>query len=122
MTRTVEADENGSIRLAGEWTGAKPHAIYIVESEGDQVVLRPAKSGPFVSKWRDMTPEQRAEDFKKWISQQEPSDVHLTDEQLRRAMTPEQRAEDFLRWANRPRPAAPRHLTDEELRRENMYE
>ena len=40
----------------------------------------------------------------------------------REAMTPQQRAEEFLRWANRPRPAAPRQLTDEELRRENLYD
>jgi hypothetical protein len=84
MRRVVEADENGSIRLAREWTGATPHALYIVESEGEKLHLRPATGASGESVWQTMTPEQRVEDFRRWLARQQPSDVHLTNEQLRR--------------------------------------
>ena len=38
-----------------------------------------------------------------------------------RRATPQQRAEAFRRWAEAPRPPAP-DLTDESLRRENLYD
>ncbi len=38
----------------------------------------------YYAEWRDLTPEQRLEKFDRWIAQQEPSEVHLTNEQLRR--------------------------------------
>ena len=38
-----------------------------------------------------------------------------------RQATPQQRAEAFQRWAAAPRPPAP-DLTDESLRRENLYD
>lgn len=38
-----------------------------------------------------------------------------------RQATAQQRAEAFRRWASAPRPAAP-ELTDESLRRENLYD
>ncbi|HEY8748571.1 MAG TPA: hypothetical protein VIM11_11395 [Tepidisphaeraceae bacterium] len=84
MSRVVEADESGSIRLAGEWTGAKPHARYIIEFEGGHVVLRLVEAELGGSVWHVMTPEQRAEDFRQWIEQQRPAQAHLTNEQLRR--------------------------------------
>jgi len=88
MKRIVEADDNGSIRLAGEWTGVKPHARYILESQGNHVVLTPAVSNTSESIWRELTPQQRADEFMEWIRQnrttQHSSDVHLTNEQLRR--------------------------------------
>jgi len=39
----------------------------------------------------------------------------------RGAMTPEERDRDFREWANKPRPPAP-SLSDEALRRENIYD
>ena len=84
MTRVVEADKDGSIRLDREWTGAKPHARYVVEIVGEQVHLRPAEGEKITSIWRTMTPEQRAEDLRRWLAQERPSEVHLTNEQLRR--------------------------------------
>jgi len=84
MTRVVEADENGAIRLAGEWLGSKPHARYIIESQGDQLVLRPADATDERPLWERLSPEQWAQNFQDWIGQQTPAAVHLTDEQLRR--------------------------------------
>ena len=84
MTRLVKADENGSIQLPREWLGANPHDLYVVEAEGGQVVVKPVNGGGPRSKWQDMTPQQRLEDFRHWVAQQEPSEVHLTNEQLRR--------------------------------------
>jgi len=44
-----------------------------------------------------------------------------SDRPFWRQATPRQRAEAFQRWAEAPRPPAP-DLTDEALRRENLYD
>ena len=84
MRRIIEADESGSIRLAGEWLGSKPHARYVLQSEGDHLILRSAEGSEQRSIWDRLTPAQRAEDFLNWIKQQRPAEIHLTNEQLRR--------------------------------------
>ena len=84
MTRVVEADEKGGLHLSAEWLNSKPHARYMVEFEGERVILRPSDSAGNAAAECMRTPQQRAEAFLKWVGQQRAADVHLTDEQLRR--------------------------------------
>ena len=87
----------------------------VVETDEKGAILAPEKLG--------LRPRSR------YVAELEGEQVVLkpaTSEDEARAQheakTPQQRAEEFLRWANRPRPAAPRQLTDEELRRDNLSE
>lgn len=93
MTRIVEADEKGAVHLDGELLGSKPGAQFIVHSSADQVVLRPLADSAGTSK-------------RQW-----------------NGMTPAERAaqfEEILREF-RKLPGGP-SLSDEALRRENIYD
>lgn len=86
MTRIVEADETGAVHLDREMLGSRPGTKYTVDLSADQVVLKPVAIGETAQKrlWEILTPEERAEEFLQWARRQPPSEVHLTDEQLRR--------------------------------------
>lgn len=86
MTRIVEADEKGAIHLEREMLGPRPGTRYRVELSSDQVVLRPVARDDTAqgALWEILTPKERAEEFLQWARRQPPSEVHLTDEQLRR--------------------------------------
>ena len=93
MTRIVEADEKGAVHLDRELLGSKPGAQYIVNSSADQVVLRPVA-------------ESATKTMRQWNDR-----------------TPAERAaqfEEILREF-RELPGGP-SLSDEALRRENMYD
>jgi hypothetical protein len=93
MTRIVEADEKGAVHLDREMLGSKPGMQYVVARSGDQVVLKPV-----------------VED----ATQEKP---------LWEILTPAERAADFLemvrKWESMPGGPS---LSDEALRRENMYD
>lgn len=88
MNRVIEADGSSMIRLEGDALGVRPHARYSVEREGQNLILRPLDSAtvaePDAFLWEVLSPEERAKEFLQWARRQPPSDVHLTDEQLRR--------------------------------------
>ena len=93
MTRIVEADETGAIHLDREMLGSRPGTKYTVDLSADQVVLKPIAQ-----------PETFQRSF--WET-----------------LTPQERAADFLKvvseWKNLPGGPS---LSDEALRRENMYD
>jgi hypothetical protein len=93
MTRIIEADEQGTVHLDREILGSKPGMQYTLAIAGDQVVLRP-------------------------ISEKERHEKPLWETQ-----TPQQRAADFLEMVRKfeKMPGGP-SLSDEALRRENMYD
>lgn len=90
MNRIIEADESSTIRLEGDALGVRPHARYSVEREGQNLILRPIEienATAFAKQsflWEVLSPDERVKEFLQWARRQPPSDVHLTDEQLRR--------------------------------------
>jgi hypothetical protein len=79
----LEVSDDGVLHVPGELlAGAKPHAQFELEVLGEVVVLRPAGADrPF---WRQATPGQRAEAFKRWASTSLPDAPDLPAESLRR--------------------------------------
>ena len=65
MSKTIlETDTEGILRLTHEQLGdVGAHARFVVEREGDKIVLRPAGGA---SRWDSSTPEERAEEFRRW--------------------------------------------------------
>lgn len=60
----LETDTEGALRLTQEQLGdVGAHARFVVEREGDKIVLRPAGNA---SRWDSSTPEERAEEFRRW--------------------------------------------------------
>lgn len=86
MMRIVEADEKGAVHLDHEMLGSRPGMKYTVDLSADRVVLKPVETSepPQKRLWESLTPKERAEEFLQWARRQPPSEVHLTDEQLRR--------------------------------------
>jgi hypothetical protein len=95
MSQIVEVNEDGALYLSPEMLGdAKPHTRYEVKAQGKMLVLVK------VADAESQLPGAR---------------------RFYETATPEQRAEAFRQWANEERPPAP-PLSDEALRRENMYD
>ena len=88
MKQVVEADARSEIRLEGNLMGVRPHTRYELEQEGQTLILRPVNpdnpSADTLPLWQRLSPQERAEEFLNWVGRQPPSEVHLTDEQLRR--------------------------------------
>jgi hypothetical protein len=82
MSNVIVADERGTVHLSGEVTGATPHARYRVELQDGSVVLRPLVRYP--ADWDKTSARQKLKAFIELARQFPPSDVHLSDEQLRR--------------------------------------
>ena len=82
MSKVIVADEQGTVHLSGEVTGATPHAQYRVELQDGSVVLRPLVKYP--AGWDKKSGPQRLKAFIDLVRQFPPSEVHLSDEQLRR--------------------------------------
>jgi hypothetical protein len=85
MSHIVEADDQGSVLLSSELLKSKPHARYEVKVRSGEILLRPLIKYP--PGWEELTPQQRVERLKASLAKlpgPSPSDVHLTDEQLRR--------------------------------------
>lgn len=82
MTHILKADGTGSLHLPADVLHAGPDARFEVESSNGTIVLRRIEQ-PF---WETATPEQRVERLREWVAKLPAcdSDVHLTNEQLRR--------------------------------------
>ena len=82
MNCIIEADEFGTIHLAGDLVGAGPNSRFELYRSGPQIVLRPVSDERPL--WERLSPEERAKDFLDWVGQQQPAPIHLSDEDLRR--------------------------------------
>lgn len=93
MTRIVEADEQGTVHLDQEMLGSRPGTQYVVDFSADQVVLKPVLK------------------------------IETTTKPLWEILTPAERAADFRKLVRewQKLPGGP-SLSDEVLRRENMYD
>jgi hypothetical protein len=81
MTRFLEVDESGTLRLGPETLGpVKPRTRYVVEVLGETLILRPEQPPPF---WATATPEERAQAFREWAARH-TSGPGLPDEALHR--------------------------------------
>jgi hypothetical protein len=82
VSDVIAADERGTVHLSGEVTGVRPHAQFRIELQDGSVILRPLVKYP--ADWEKTSSRQRLQSFLELIKQFPPSEVHLTDEQLRR--------------------------------------
>ena len=81
MPQVVETNEEGVLTLTRDLLGgAEPRTRYVVELQGEVLVLRPDRPQPF---WKGATPQQRVEAWKNWPASH-PEGVGLPDEALRR--------------------------------------
>ena len=83
MAQIVETDESGELHLTAEQLpGVAPHTRYVLEVQGDVVMLKPVKDGklPF---WATATTEERLQKLQEWFASHPPGPV-LPDEALRR--------------------------------------
>lgn len=71
MSEIVEIDERGAIQLPSELLAAvKPRTRYVVEVQGETLVLRSVTALPF---WPARTPEERAEAVRQWAELERPA-------------------------------------------------
>ncbi|MBL8203870.1 MAG: hypothetical protein JNM09_06535 [Blastocatellia bacterium] len=69
MEQIIEADANGVIVLSPEIGAAiKPHARYVLEKENGDLRLKLKSKEEEKPFWMTATPEERAEDFRKWVA------------------------------------------------------
>jgi Asp-tRNA(Asn)/Glu-tRNA(Gln) amidotransferase B subunit len=82
MSRIVEVNEEGASHLPPEVLGhAKPRTRYLVEAQGETLILRLAENQqPF---WATATPEEWVADFRQWVASHRTG-PKLPDEALRR--------------------------------------
>jgi len=81
MAYVVEADDKGWLMVPQELRDiVRPHSRYLVEVQGNVLILRPENGRPF---WATATPEQWQRAFLEWVeSHHEGPD--LPDEALHR--------------------------------------
>jgi hypothetical protein len=66
MAYVVEADDKGSLVVPPELRDiVRPHSRYVLEVQGDLLILRPEERKPF---WATATPEQRKRAFLEWVA------------------------------------------------------
>jgi bifunctional DNA-binding transcriptional regulator/antitoxin component of YhaV-PrlF toxin-antitoxin module len=81
MPYIVEVDDRGLLIVPPELRRVmQPHSRYVLELQGEVIVLRPEQRQPF---WASATPDQRKQAFLEWVAnhRQGPG---LPDEALRR--------------------------------------
>ena len=81
MSQVLEVDANGALYLPAELLDhLKPHTRFVLEVQGETLVLRPENSQPF---WATATPQERAQAFVVWAESHKDG-PGLPDEALRR--------------------------------------
>ena len=81
MSHVLEVDAQKGLHIPLELLGGvNAHTRYIVDIQGERVILQPEKPKPF---WETTTPEERAQAFIEWASSHK-SGPGLPDEALRR--------------------------------------
>jgi hypothetical protein len=83
MAQIIKVDEQGALHLPAQMLGVRPHTRYIVERQGNALILRPATEHkqPFSA---TATPEARVARLKEWAEMERPDAPNLPDEVLRR--------------------------------------
>lgn len=82
MNEIVEVDERGAIQLPKNLLAAvKPHTRFVLEVQGDTLVLHPIATVPF---WQTATPQERAEALRYWAALERPTAPPLPDAALHR--------------------------------------
>lgn len=82
MSEIVEVDARGAIQLPRDLLAAvKPHTRFVLEVQGETIVLRPVTELPF---WQTATPQERAEAARQWAALERPAAPPIPDEALHR--------------------------------------
>jgi hypothetical protein len=82
MGKIVELDERGAIQLPGDLLAVvKPRTRYVLEMQGETIVLRPITALPF---WQTATPQERAEAARQWAAFEHPAAPPIPDAALHR--------------------------------------
>lgn len=82
MSEIVEVDARGAIQLPRDLlTAVKPHTRYVLEVQGETIVLRPVTDLPF---WQTATPQERADAARQWAAFERPAAPPIPDEALHR--------------------------------------
>lgn len=82
MSEIVELDERGAIQLPGDLlVVVKPRTRYVLEMQGETIVLRPITALPF---WQTATPQERAESARQWAELERPPAPPIPDAALHR--------------------------------------
>jgi hypothetical protein len=82
MSEVLEVDAEGWLHLPPALLGnVKPQTRYVVEVQGDTLILRPEAASPF---WATATPEERAEAFRRWAAMERPPAPDLSLEAISR--------------------------------------
>ena len=82
MSEIVEVDDRGAIQLPSDLLAAlKPHTRFVLEVQGEILVLRPVAVPPF---WETATSQERAEAARRWAVLERPKAPPLMDEALHR--------------------------------------
>lgn len=65
MSQIIEINEEGALYISPEQLGnLGVHRRYVLERDGDTIVLRPVHGSSAL--WESATPEERAEEFRRW--------------------------------------------------------
>lgn len=82
MGEIVEIDERGAIQLPSDLLAVlKPRTRYVLEMQGETIVLRPVTALPF---WQTATPQERAEAARQWAALERPAAPPIPDAALHR--------------------------------------
>jgi hypothetical protein len=82
VSEIVEVDERGAIQLPGDLLAVvKPHTRFVLEVQGETIVLRPVTALPF---WQTATPQERAEAARQWAELERPAVPPIPNMVLRR--------------------------------------
>lgn len=80
MSEIVELDERGALQLPGDLLAVvKPRIRYVLEMQGETIVLRPITALPF---WQTATPQERADAARQWAALERPAAPPIPDESL----------------------------------------
>lgn len=82
MSNIVEIDERGAIQLPRDLLAdVKPHTRFVLEVQGEALVLRPVTALPF---WQTATPQERADAVRRWAELERPAAPPIPDAALHR--------------------------------------
>ena len=82
MSEIVEINAQGAIQLPRDLLDTvKPHTRFVIEVQGELLVLRPVTDLPF---WQTATPQERAEAAREWAAIERPAAQPIPDAALHR--------------------------------------
>lgn len=82
MSEIVELDERGTIQLPRDPLAAvKPHTRFVLEVQGETIVLRPVTTLPF---WQIATAQEWADAARQWAALERPAAPPIPEEALHR--------------------------------------